>query len=711
MAAMEQNSRVVPVVDMNPPVISSDVEMDKDDGPQFAGNVLDGERSKGVTDASGPSENSAPDPRAHERLIVDSAGNLSSQMTEELTLPDFTNLSVSALLGIPVSSSDNLFFSPLGAGLVPSLSTQTIPPPPFDYTSGYTIASIPNGTSPPRRTPWMPDFTFGPTSELIDICAFLKSVEESIQPQSGQETVWELRPEGVAGWEDLQALNKDARQALVDECRTSDLLGTLTEVTSDPARLALVREIHNQATLAALGHTTESIKLPPEKRDRKRKKGGKAGGGARREEGQKAGDISRGTTEGADNGHAAEDTGAMTTIEDHPAEAHVERDLSGVEDVVMTGVGSAENGTTAAAGFALPSVPAGGGKTRKGKGRAEPEEVTPDLGLLELSNTLKGLGLNSWLLPDTGKHFIRKPRSSDVNVLPDVRPSTIPFTLPVEPRNDPSRSPSPSATHVWGPILQTPLAQRPHALIELSILTPAAHPPHTPRHTLSLALLNSQTLEDISEALICANRWVPRSMGDSDGTTSGACMVIEGVVYGDGDGDTNGKDYADKLIEYLSLLKAQSDAPAGLGKKDREAIMVLDEQLNIGLPMLSTSIDSVKWKLHKPYWFMHDGGCVHWIVVSSISLLHAQDPPLPTPGKTSNWPYVTSLSPLPHRGLCRVCSRVPAILAVSGDVRLGESPSLVCEGCWALLGPPKAGRDFSGEGTLTLLPLVSPDGL
>lgn len=41
-------------------------------------------------------------------------------------------------------------------------------------------------------------------------------------------------------------------------------------------------------------------------------------------------------------------------------------------------------------------------------------------------------------------------------------------------------------------------------------------------------------------------------MGDGDSATSGACMVIEGVVYGDGDGDANGKDYA----EYEAASRA-----------------------------------------------------------------------------------------------------------------------------------------------------------
>ncbi|KAL5631219.1 hypothetical protein ACGC1H_006908 [Rhizoctonia solani] len=327
--------------------------------------------------------------------------------------------------------------------------------------------------------------------------------------------------------------------------------------------------------------------------------------------------------------------------------------------------------------------------------------------LLELGDMLGRVELHSWQPADAAKHYIRKPRSSDVNVLAEVRPSAIPFVIPENPDRGLREHSSPSDSSLQGPTHK----RSAHALIELSILTPAPHPPHTPRHTLSLALLNSQTLEDISEALVCGNRWVPRSINDSE-VPSGACIVIEGTVYGDGEGDADGKDYADKVTEYLAALKAQANTPIGLGKKERDAIMILDEQLTIGMPMLSTRLDSIRWKLHKPYWFMHDGGCVHWIIVSSISLLHPNDPLLPTPEKSSNWPYATALSPLPHRALCRVCSRVPAVLAVSGDSRLSESPSLVCDGCWGLLGPPKAGRDYSeGKDGLTILPLVSPDGL
>ncbi|KAG9077075.1 hypothetical protein FS749_011076 [Ceratobasidium sp. UAMH 11750] len=70
------------------------------------------------------------------------------------------------------------------------------------------------------RTQWMPDFTFGPSSEHIDIQAFLKIVEETFgSALSGEinEHAGDLRPEGVAGWVELQELDAGGKRALVDE--------------------------------------------------------------------------------------------------------------------------------------------------------------------------------------------------------------------------------------------------------------------------------------------------------------------------------------------------------------------------------------------------------------------------------------------------------------------------------------------------------------
>ncbi|CAE7054463.1 unnamed protein product [Rhizoctonia solani] len=435
----------------------------------------------------------------------------------------------------------------------------------------------------------------------------------------------------------------------------SDLLTSLTDITSDPARLNLIREMHNQSTLAALGHTAESIKLPPEKRDRKRKISGKVGAGGGH---IPSSEVSGSRQDGDGPSRDAQEEGSRVPGDEIGAPSTDARGVTGGTKASVSPSTTVPETTSGAA-----SVPATtqsrGGRNRKGKARADIGETVSDPALLELGDMLSKLELHSWEITDAAKHYIRKPRSSDVNALTEVRPSAIPFVVSENLGHDAREDLSPGGLSLQGP---APKGST-RALIELSILTPAPHPPHTPRHTLSLALLNCQTLEDISEALVCANRWIPRSINDS-GVPSGACIVIEGTVYGDGEGDEDGKDYSEnfsKVTEHLVALKAQANTPTGLGKKERDAIMTLDEQLQIGMPMLNTRLDSIQWKLHKPYWFMHDGGCVHWIVASSISILHPNDPLLPTPEKSSNWPYATALSPLPHRALCRAHQKLVEI--------------------------------------------------
>lgn len=36
--------------------------------------------------------------------------------------------------------------------------------------------------------------------------------------------------------------------------------------------------------------------------------------------------------------------------------------------------------------------------------------------------------------------------------------------------------------------------------------------------------------------------------------------------------------------------------------------------------------------------------------------------------------------------LCRACNKVPAVLSILGDIRLGESPSVLCRPCWKNMG-------------------------
>ncbi|KAG9077542.1 hypothetical protein FS749_010558 [Ceratobasidium sp. UAMH 11750] len=93
--------------------------------------------------------------------------------------------------------------------------------PPSEPLERPAVPLLNNAPFPTTsRTQWTPDFTFGPSSEHIDIQAFLKNVEETFgSASSGEinEHAGELRPEGVAGWAELHELGAGGKQALVDE--------------------------------------------------------------------------------------------------------------------------------------------------------------------------------------------------------------------------------------------------------------------------------------------------------------------------------------------------------------------------------------------------------------------------------------------------------------------------------------------------------------
>lgn len=62
------------------------------------------------------------------------------------------------------------------------------------------------------------------------------------------------------------------------------------------------------------------------------------------------------------------------------------------------------------------------------------------------------------------------------------------------------------------------------------------------------------------------------------------------------------------------------------------------------------------------------------------SLIHPSDP-------KSGYPLTLQITP-PTLSLCRACSRVPAVYSIVGDIRLGESPCVLCTTCWRTMGMP-----------------------
>ena len=63
------------------------------------------------------------------------------------------------------------------------------------------------------------------------------------------------------------------------------------------------------------------------------------------------------------------------------------------------------------------------------------------------------------------------------------------------------------------------------------------------------------------------------------------------------------------------------------------------------------------------------------------SLYHPSDPPLQA------FPLTTQITP-PLLDVCRACNKVPAVYSITGDLRLGESPFVICRPCWRWMGMP-----------------------
>ena len=59
--------------------------------------------------------------------------------------------------------------------------------------------------------------------------------------------------------------------------------------------------------------------------------------------------------------------------------------------------------------------------------------------------------------------------------------------------------------------------------------------------------------------------------------------------------------------------------------------------------------------------------------------MHPLDP-------TTGYPLTLQIMPT-ILDICRACGKVPAVWSIVGDVRLGESPCLLCGPCWRNMGP------------------------
>ncbi|KAF8517647.1 snRNA-activating protein of 50kDa MW C terminal-domain-containing protein [Gautieria morchelliformis] len=200
-------------------------------------------------------------------------------------------------------------------------------------------------------------------------------------------------------------------------------------------------------------------------------------------------------------------------------------------------------------------------------------------------------------------------------------------------------------------------------------------------------------------------RVVGYEFGDGESDHDSAVIVIEGTAYCDGRGSPN---YVDKLLSHLETFKpppldSAASHPLPLGPYERPK---RSTPLQKGPPFHAVPLRSLTLRVNEPYWIMHRGGCEHWFVVDQIrnpsSSYRLQNPRDPSSG----YPIATQRTPSSH-ALCRICSRVPATVSIINDVRLGESPALLCQPCWKLFGePPPPRQDDELNARVVVVPML-----
>ncbi|KAI0675306.1 snRNA-activating protein of 50kDa MW C terminal-domain-containing protein [Trametes maxima] len=285
-------------------------------------------------------------------------------------------------------------------------------------------------------------------------------------------------------------------------------------------------------------------------------------------------------------------------------------------------------------------------RKRKRTTLADPSEEHPEA--VELRKKLKATKLKCWPLTVHAAPFIRTPRQPDHNTLIHVKK------------------------------LGTAAAKEREALIFVTVYNRQSWGQRILSRSSQHVLLSSQTLEDFFTAIPCTAKELPEEIVDDAGDIIGykadiieddmavdkhseAAMCIEDVLYGDGKADN---DYSQKVFSLCGTLPEE---------KRREVTK--------GPPMGQTKWSSLTLRLHEPYWVLHAGSCEHFFCVTNIRLWHPADP-------ASGYPLTTQVTP-PLSEICRVCTKVPAVYSIAGDIRLGESPYLICGPCWRWMGEPK----------------------
>ncbi|KAH6913805.1 snRNA-activating protein of 50kDa MW C terminal-domain-containing protein [Coprinopsis sp. MPI-PUGE-AT-0042] len=273
-----------------------------------------------------------------------------------------------------------------------------------------------------------------------------------------------------------------------------------------------------------------------------------------------------------------------------------------------------------------------------------PEEV------VQLQKELERVQLKSWRTDPAASLFVRPPRNQDWNTLYHPTPSNQRISL-------------------------TESEEGSEAILTLSIYNKVPWGPSYVTRVCQQVYVSSQNLSNVYDALPCvfkAESQVEASGGTLDGVKRGCAIGIEGVVYG------TDASLAQQVVSHSRARNPSADTSLTAGQ----------------VPLHQVRLASLSIRLHKPYTILHRGNCEHFIVFEQIRLRHPTDP-------LSGYPQLLQVTP-PLPALCRACKKVPAVWSIAGDVRLGESPCLLCKPCWENMGVPSDTADRSEVNAVAL---------
>lgn len=259
------------------------------------------------------------------------------------------------------------------------------------------------------------------------------------------------------------------------------------------------------------------------------------------------------------------------------------------------------------------------------------------------------------------------------------------------------------------------------AVLIIAVHSRVAWSPSFVARTSQHAVLSSQTLAELLQVIPCPSNSAPKptyqNQTPSGFVTEKPAHVADGyVVCIENDiycpqtdvGETRPvnstssgtikplMDFNSRLFEHLRLFPKKK--PPVLKKATGTTS--------------NTTFGSLTLRINAPYWILHKGNCEHYLVVDQIRstllpiwvlsrkanialpnrLLHSSDPKIGYPLTLQETPALLDL--------CRACCKVPAVWSIVNDIRLGETPCVLCAPCWRTMGP-------SNDPSVVVVPLES----